>query len=107
MNDFEKNLVIIYTVIGIILSVVYITIMFWENIKKIKSKDWWRILILVILIGPISCVGIFFLFVTIRSIAGMFVKNDFYTLHLLTNIFNFILVYRIIVAIKEKINKRN
>jgi len=107
MNDLEKNLLIIYTAIGIILSIIYVTMMFWENIKKIKLKDWWRILILVILILPISCVGIFFIFVTIRGITGMFVKNDFYVLQILTNVFNYIIVYRIIVEIREKLKKKN
>jgi len=107
MNDLEKNLIIIYTVIGIILSIAYIIMLFGEDMKKIQLKDWWKILILVFLLVPISGIGIYFIFVITRGIAGIFYKNDFYMLQILTNIFNYILVYRIILEIKERLNKKD
>lgn len=93
MDELEKRLLIIYTVIAIILIALYMVILFGKELLK------WAFAIL--LIFPIACIGLFFMFVTIYMFAQGITGNDFFWMQIITNIFNIVLVYRIFVDIKD------
>ena len=93
MDELEIRLVFIYTIIAIVLSILLLLILFRKQLLK------WSFVIL--LVFPISCVGYFFMFVTIYSFTEAIIKDDFVLIQIIANAFNIILIYWIFANIKR------
>lgn len=100
MNDLEKKLVIIYTIISIILMLISVLIAIWDDIKK-GNKETLKLFLLGLILLPIIGFGMFAVFVNIYGFAEWFVKDDFIVVQILTNIPNFYGLYYIIKEFKE------
>ena len=104
MNDLERQLVIIYTIICIALVSILLVVLFSKKFREIKFRvdDWWKWLLVIGVFIPLFCVGIFFFFVTIYGIVDIFIKDDFVTKQIVVNIFNVVILYQIFVAFKDR-----
>lgn len=94
MSALEKHLIVIYTIIAIILIMFDLLILFRRELLK------WSFVIL--LVFPMGCIGLFFMFVIIYSVADDIIKDNFVLTQIITNVFNFILIYRIFEDIKGR-----
>ncbi len=99
MDELEKQLVIIYTIIAIVLSISFLLILFRKEILKWSFAMW---ALVILFIFPVSCIGLFSMFVTIYSFTEAIIKDDFVLVQIITNAFNIVLVYLIITNIKKR-----
>ena len=104
MNDLERQLVIIYTIICIALVSILLVALFPKKFRELKFRiaDWWKWLLVIGVFIPLFCVGIFFFFVTIYGIVDIFIKYDFVTKQIVVNIFNVVILSQIFVALKNR-----
>lgn len=98
VGEFQKKLIIIYSIILVLLSSIPIlTIIFKQKQNKLKM------LLLFLMFLPIVSFGFFGLIVTSYSIAELLVEDDFVSLQILTNTANiFALWTNYQVLIKKK-----
>ena len=104
----EKTLLGIYSIIGIILSITHLLMLFPVKLKRNKYKLTYKLILYILFFTVIAflfCTGIFFMFVLIHSIVCAIFEDDFWLQQLLTNTFNFILIYRIIIEFKDRKSK--
>lgn len=101
MNDLRRNLAAIYTMITIILAIIHLAVLWHDSIKKMKNKELWQLILLIILFLPIVFMAFFIGYILIYSYIASIYNDSFVITQILTNIFNYILIYRIFVGIKE------
>lgn len=94
MDELEKRLVFLYTIIAIVLIALYLFVLFRKKLLK------WSFVIL--LVFPISCIGLFFMFVTTYSFTEALIKDNFVLVQIITNWLNIWLIYLIITNIKRR-----
>ena len=99
MSELEKNLIFIYTTIAIFLIISLLVVLLRKERLKWPLGMW---VLVILFIFPISCIGLFFVFVTIYSFAEAIIKDDFVLVQIITNVLNLTLVYWIFANIKRR-----
>jgi hypothetical protein len=99
MNDLERQLIFLYTVIAVVLVIFFMLIFFRKEMKKWSFVMW---IFAILFIFPMGCIGLFFMFVTTYSFAEAIIKDDFVLTQIIANWFNIWLVYLIITNIKMR-----
>ena len=104
MSGLEKQLVFIYTIVCIVLVSAYLIISFSNKLREIqfRKEDWWKWLLVIGIFVPLTCIGIFFFFVTVYGIIGIFIKDDFITKQIVVNIINMVILVQIFIAFKQR-----
>ena len=105
MDITQKNLLLLYAIVFVILSVADVILSFgihWLKKGSASSTQYLLRICVYIILFAFFCIGIFFMFVTIFGIINSGIKDDYWTLQLLTNVPNVYLIFQILKSIKEK-----
>lgn len=102
MNELEKQLVLVYSIICLVLIVTHLIILFYDEVSKLRAKAILILSLLSVAILPIFAWGIFVTFVTLYGIVSAMWKDDFLMAQIAVNAVNFVMLYQIIKLIIDK-----
>lgn len=102
MNELEKQLIFIYTAIALVLALLTFIIPFRKKFLMMARKQQFLLVLFVLIFVPIFGFGFFCIFVNAYSFAKYATDNDFGTVQLIANVFNFILLYNFITMLRDK-----
>lgn len=93
MDEFEKQLIFIYTTIAFVLTLLPFVIPFHKGVRKL--------FFVVLVFSPLIYFGYFGIFVNGYTFAEYVAGDDFGMVQIITNILNFILLYNFISGIRK------